>query len=346
MRDVNGWLMALAFLLGLALTFALMIRTVTREVPVNHTVSAGLKGRVDTPDVDTPDVKAPDLGKVAGAVIGAGAAAATGTAATLSGAADSVAEKVDSVLEKDPYGSGSIRVSSRTAAPLGYTIKGDKDTMRYFTAESPDYEAIEAEVWFANEASAEAAGFLRWDGKGGAASATTAVITGVATTVAAAKFASTADVPAGPYGKVSASANADGSGPTGWTIKGNADSMLYHTTDSRWYGQTIAEVWFADEESARKAGFTRWDAKKGDGGAAAKIASIADVPAGPYGKGSATAEADGSGPTGWLIKGNADSMLFHGTDSPAYEQTIAEVWFFDEKTARAAGFDKWDKNFT
>ena len=81
------------------------------------------------------------------------------------------------------------------------------------------------------------------------------------------------------------------------------------------------------------------------GGAAARIASIDEVPAGPHGRGSATAGADGSGPAGWLIKGNADSMLFHGPDSPAYEQTVAEVWFFDEATARAAGFDKWDKNF-
>ncbi len=100
----------------------------------------------------------------------------------------------------------------------------------------------------------------------------------------------------------------------------------------------------ADEESARKAGFLRWDADKG-GSTAITVAAIADVPAGRYGKGSAEAGDGGSGPLGWLIKGNADSMLFHGPDSPAYDQTIAEVWFFDEETARAAGFDKWDKNF-
>ena len=34
MEDVNWWLMVLSFLLGLLLTFALMIRRVTREVPV------------------------------------------------------------------------------------------------------------------------------------------------------------------------------------------------------------------------------------------------------------------------------------------------------------------------
>ncbi|MGH3563779.1 MAG: hypothetical protein ACRDTN_18840 [Mycobacterium sp.] len=35
MTDVNWWLMALAFILGLALTFVLMIRRVQREVPAS-----------------------------------------------------------------------------------------------------------------------------------------------------------------------------------------------------------------------------------------------------------------------------------------------------------------------
>ena len=231
MHDLNWWLMALAFLIGLALTLGLMIRKVTREVPI------------------------------------------TG-AATLTGAAVGKAD----IIEHDPYGAGSIRVTRRAAAPAGYTIKGDKDTGRYFTLESPDYQATEAEVWFANEESAQKAGFLRWDAKAGAeaadasADATRAVITGGTTTPASAAAVVT-------------------------------------------------------------------------GAAAARIASIDEVPAGPHGKGSAKAGADGSGPAGWLIKGNADSMLFHGPDSPAYEQTVAEVWFFDEATAKAAGFDKWDKNF-
>lgn len=192
MKDVNWWLMTLAFLLGLLLTFGMMIRRVTREVPVTATVSA--------------------------------------TAA------------------KEPYGPGSVRLAASATAP-------------------------------------------------------------------------------------------------GFTIKGNEDSMLYHTTDSPWYKQTIAEVWFADEESARRAGFTRWDAGKGSTGVAALVASIEEVPAGPYGRGSAAPGADGGGPAGWPIKGNVDSMLYHPPDSPAYTETIAEVWFFDEETAKAAGFDKWDKNF-
>jgi uncharacterized membrane protein ArfC len=57
----------------------------------------------------------------------------------------------------------------------------------------------------------------------------------------------------------SAKPGVGGSGPEGWTIKGNEDSMLYHTPDSPSYKQTIAEVWFNDEDVATKAGFTRWD---------------------------------------------------------------------------------------
>ena len=47
----------------------------------------------------------------------------------------------------------------------------------------------------------------------------------------------------------------DGGQPEGYEIKGNADSMLYHVPGSRFYNQTVAEVWFATEEAAEAAGF-------------------------------------------------------------------------------------------
>jgi hypothetical protein len=83
-------------------------------------------------------------------------------------------------------------------------------------------------------------------------------------------------------------------------------------------------------------------AAAGGAGAATAVAAIADVPAGRHGPGSATPEADGSGPKGWAVKGNEDSMLYHTTESPSYKRTKAEVWFFDEATAEAAGFNRWD----
>jgi len=48
----------------------------------------------------------------------------------------------------------------------------------------------------------------------------------------------------------------DGAAPEGYDIKGNADSMLYHVPGSRYYNQTIAEVWFDTVESAEAAGFS------------------------------------------------------------------------------------------
>jgi large subunit ribosomal protein L17 len=64
------------------------------------------------------------------------------------------------------------------------------------------------------------------------------------------------DVVAGKY-EGSAEPNADGSAPAGFDIKGNENSMKYHTTESPWYDQTEAEFWFSSEADAEAAGFTK-----------------------------------------------------------------------------------------
>ena len=60
-----------------------------------------------------------------------------------------------------------------------------------------------------------------------------------------------------PYGAGSHVAPEDGSQPEGFPIKGNSDSMLYHVPGSAFYDRTVAEVWFATEEDAERAGFSR-----------------------------------------------------------------------------------------
>jgi hypothetical protein len=65
-------------------------------------------------------------------------------------------------------------------------------------------------------------------------------------------------VPAGRYGEGSADAVAHQGPPDGFTIKGNAQSMLFHTPDSPYYGRTKAEVWFRTEPDAERAGFTKY----------------------------------------------------------------------------------------
>lgn len=58
-----------------------------------------------------------------------------------------------------------------------------------------------------------------------------------------------------PYGEGSAAPAPDGSGPEGFTVKGNASSMIYHDETSPSYEETVAEVWFLSAAHAEAAGF-------------------------------------------------------------------------------------------
>jgi hypothetical protein len=67
-----------------------------------------------------------------------------------------------------------------------------------------------------------------------------------------------ADVPPGRYGEGSADAVPHQGPPDGFTIKGNAQSMLFHTPDSPYYGRTKPQVWFRTEADAERAGFSKY----------------------------------------------------------------------------------------
>src|SRR5271170_7544430 len=101
MHDVNWWLMALAFVLGLVLTWAFTIRRVKREVPVSvERTRQGFAGRdvgVRGPDVDVKP---------------AGAAGAAGVGAV---AAASFAGRKPSAAE--PYGAGPVRAGAGGSGP-------------------------------------------------------------------------------------------------------------------------------------------------------------------------------------------------------------------------------------
>ena len=62
------------------------------------------------------------------------------------------------------------------------------------------------------------------------------------------------------YGAGSALPGPGGIGPRGWTVKGNADSMLFYTAEAPGFARSAADVWFESEDAASAAGFTRWDA--------------------------------------------------------------------------------------
>ncbi|SEQ63270.1 hypothetical protein [Mycolicibacterium nivoides] len=190
MSDVNWWLMALAFVLGLVLTLALTLRRVKREVPVYGALgrrpdaAAGAGGKAAAvggtagaatavaddattklPRVGSGDEPTTQLPKVSGGAAAAGAAAAGAAGAAKfasGGGAHEAADDDVKVVEETPYGAGSVRVSG-AGTPTGYLIKGNEDSMLYHSPESPSYSVTIAEIWFADVESAESAGFNRWD---------------------------------------------------------------------------------------------------------------------------------------------------------------------------------------
>ena len=92
-----------------------------------------------------------------------------------------------------------------------------------------------------------------------------------ATRSAAKEAAAPADAPAaeasadvGEFGADSAAPLADGSGPEGFEVKGNKDSMKFHLPGTQWYDATVAEVYFRSAEAATAAGFTEAGTKAAD----------------------------------------------------------------------------------
>ncbi len=60
-----------------------------------------------------------------------------------------------------PYGEGSHAALEDGSEPAGFPIKGNADSMLYHVPDSAFYDRTVAEVWFATEEDAEAAGFAK-----------------------------------------------------------------------------------------------------------------------------------------------------------------------------------------
>ncbi|MGV9800449.1 channel accessory protein ArfC, sunset domain variant [Mycobacterium sp. NPDC003449] len=161
MSDVNWWLMALAFLLGVILTVALTIRRVKREVPVYGALGRGPSTGAGG-GLDEATSKLPKAGTAAAGAAAAGAAA-FGASKFTGGGKDPESEAAGAGEGEKPYGAGSLRTEGTATAPEGYTVKGNEDSMLYHTAESPSYQQTVAEIWFVDEESAIQGGFHRWD---------------------------------------------------------------------------------------------------------------------------------------------------------------------------------------
>lgn len=76
---------------------------------------------------------------------------------------DTPAESVDRVdsVGGDEAGRYGSNAYVGAEPPAGFTVKGNERSMKYHTVESGGYERTIADVWFADEAAAEAAGFSK-----------------------------------------------------------------------------------------------------------------------------------------------------------------------------------------
>lgn len=137
-----------------------------------HTVSDGDTTNVasdqdpDTPSgygEHSPDPSPEAYHGVGGAAAGAAAAgAAAGAAGAASGGkGDGVGSYLKGGVETPVPVGGHLPLDDTSKAPEGYPIKGDANSGTYLTPDLDAYHTTTAEIWFATESAAEAAGFTR-----------------------------------------------------------------------------------------------------------------------------------------------------------------------------------------
>ena len=76
-------------------------------------------------------------------------------------AAEPSAAEAPAAAADGGFGADSAAPLADGSAPEGFTIKGNKDSMKYHEPDGQWYAATVAEVWFKTAAAAEAAGFVK-----------------------------------------------------------------------------------------------------------------------------------------------------------------------------------------
>src|SRR5699024_4541824 len=121
----------------------------TRNLPATHVLYAD---QVNTYDVMLSDDVVFTADALEDFVAQATLALPTSTFATAKAAAPAA--------EEAPFGEGSAAPLAAGSAPEGFAIKAKQDSKKFHTPASPWYGRTKAEVWFASEEAAKAAGFV------------------------------------------------------------------------------------------------------------------------------------------------------------------------------------------
>ena len=239
--------------------------------------------------------------------------------------------------------------------PASHPVKGNEPSMIYHQPGDNWYERTIPELCFRNAADAEAAGF-RAARHGGGGHGHAADAGSAAAGIAAPEVVE--EVVGEPYtGEVPPGARAgDGrrSCPASHPVKGNASSMIYHEPGTSLYERTIPELCFRDAADAEAAGFRA--PRHGGGHAAASEAEASDAARGiaaaavaehfhepePYTgevpNGAVVGDGGRACPSGFAVKGNVPSMIYHLPGQQFYSRTIPELCFRSARDAAKAGF--------
>ncbi|GAA1489054.1 50S ribosomal protein L4 [Brachybacterium sacelli] len=130
----------------------------SRNLPTTHVLYAD---QVNTYDVMLSDDVVFTSGALEDFVAQATLTLPTSTFATAKAAAAAPAPAAPAAAaEEGPFGAGSAAPQADGSAPEGFTIKGNKGSMKFHTEDSPWYGRTKAEVWFTTEEAAKAAGFV------------------------------------------------------------------------------------------------------------------------------------------------------------------------------------------
>lgn len=173
--------------------------------------------------------------------------------ATRSSSVEAEAELAELTAERDRLQADLEACESASAADLGTGVLGVSGAAAVAAASDDAVDTAEATADAADDAAADASDAASDE----AADAVDAAADEAATDDVADSGERAVTGERYPYGEGSHAPFAENprDQPDGYDIKGNADSMLYHRTDSRSYKATIPEVWFDTAERAEAAGF-------------------------------------------------------------------------------------------
>lgn len=178
--NINWWLLGLAFLAGVVLTYLRLVRKVVLPVPNQAAELATGNEQEDNTGIaavsqeeSSQPLEAPTQGSQpveASAPSDADPSAASATEPVQHPWWDEFfiahkprPEEIAAAVLNAKQEFGAPSVAGKYVGPSGERIKGNASSMLYYTEESPWYGHTDAQEWFDTEEQAQTAGFSRWD---------------------------------------------------------------------------------------------------------------------------------------------------------------------------------------